>query len=135
MAIQLAKAWKAHVTACVSPRVGPLAKLLGADRVITLSLDERTEEALSDDYFDFCLMTCEDSLISETFCCEISNTVLKSYTPRRIPSDGYGFFRRWLLSYWRAIWPSEYQLLNVQPLNHLKQLVEAGKLQPVLDSG
>ena len=136
--VQLAKAWKGHVTVCVSQRVAPLMKLLGADRVVPLPHDPERAEALceesfADDYFDFCLLTTQD-WISEAFCAEISNKVIKSYSPRRIASDGYGFFRRSLLSYWRAIWRSKYQALDLTPLDYFKQLVETGKLQPVLDS-
>ena len=136
--IQLAKAWKGHVTACVTARVVPLVKLLGADRVISLPHDpERAEamceEAFANDYFDYCLITTQD-WISEAFCSEISNKVIKSYSPRRIASDGYGFFRTALLSYWRKIWRSKYQDLDTSKLEMFKQLVEAGKLQPVLDS-
>ena len=140
IAVQVAKAWGAHVTACAHHSVTPLMKLLGADRVISLPHDPekaeiRCQEAFDDeDDFDFCLVTTEDSLLSDNFCSEISHKVLKSCGPRRLSSDGYGIFRRTILRMWRKVWPSSLQYLDMQPLDHFKQLIEAGKLQPVLDS-
>ena len=121
--------------------MSPLAKQLGADRVISLPHDPEKAELRCHDifndeenFFDFCLITSEDSALSEEFCQEFSNSVLKSCRERHLASDGYGFIRRKILYFWRSMWTSRYHTLNVQPLNHFKQLVEQGKLQPVLDS-
>ena len=43
--LQVAKAWHGHVTTCVHQRVCPLAKLLGADRVISLPHDPEKAES------------------------------------------------------------------------------------------
>ena len=39
-----------------------------------------------------------------------------------------------LFTFLRSIWPSKHHTLDVKPLDHFKQLVESGRLQPVLDS-
>ena len=39
-----------------------------------------------------------------------------------------------MLSWWRCMWSSNYHYLDVRPLDHFAQLVQSGKLQPVLDS-
>ena len=142
VAIQLAKAWEGYVTACVHHRVSPLAKLLGANCVIPIQHDPDGAEAkcrdlfeAEDCFFDVCIITAEDSSLTESFCREFSGIVLRTAGERRLPSDGYGFLRRRLLYYWRWLWPSNnYHRLDIKPLDHFKQLVETNKLQPVLDS-
>ena len=102
------KAWQGHVTTCVHNRFIPLAKLLGADRVIALPHDPEKAELKARELFeaedivyDLCLITSEDSSFSETFCQEWSRLTVKSCNERRLPSDGYGFLRRELLRLWR----------------------------------
>lgn len=139
--MKVAKAWEGRVTACVNHNATPLAKLLGADRVISLPHDpekaeERCLEAFAQEKrpFDLCLITLEDSTLGESFCSEFSKKVVKSCSHSRLASDAYGLIRRHFLSYWRSIWTSDLHFLNVQPLDHFADLVESGKLQPVLDS-
>jgi NADPH:quinone reductase-like Zn-dependent oxidoreductase len=122
-----------------------LARLLGADRIISLSHDieaeDKCREAFETDdvfdnvyaVFDLCIITMEDSSLSEDFCDQFSHKVVKTCNNRRLASDTYGLFRRWIFSYWRSL-SSPYHFLDVKPLDHLVQLVEDGKLQPVLDS-
>ena len=89
-----------------------------------------SEESL----FDLCLITSEDSLLSEDFCQEYCDSLVKSCSERRLDSDAYGWIRRYFLHYWRSIWSSVYHKLDIKPLEYFKKLVDTGKLQPVLDS-
>jgi len=142
VALQVAKAWQGHVTVCVHHRVSPLVTLLGADQVISLPHDPEKAEIKckdifnsEDSLFDLCIITSEDSLLSEEFCQEYSDILVKSCSERRLASDAYGWFRRKLLYYWRKlVWSSTYHKLDVKPLDYFKKLVDTGKLQPVLDS-
>ena len=139
----MCKAWEGKVTACCSKRVVPLAKLLGADHIVTLPHDPEEAELICDETFqelsysyDLCILTLEDSTLSEYFAQQFCHSVVKTNSPRRLASDGYGMARGWLLSWWRScwFWNSQYHYLNVRPLDHFAQLVQEGKLQPVLDS-
>ena len=51
-----------------------------------------------------------------------------------IASDSYGFLRRPLFYMWRKYFYAPYHSLDATPLDYLKQMVERGELQPVLDS-
>jgi hypothetical protein len=130
-----------HVTVCVHHRVSPLVTLLGAHQVISLPHDPEKAEIKckeifdsEDSLFDLCIMTSEDSLLSEDFCQDYCELLVKSCSERRLDSDAYGWFRRIFLYYWRLVWTSVYHRLDVKPLEYFKKLVDTGKLQPVLDS-
>jgi len=141
VALQVAKEWQGHVTVCVHHRVSPLVTLLGAHQVISLPHDPEKAEIKckeifdsEDSLFDLCIMTSEDSLLSEEFCQDYCELLVKSCSERRLDSDAYGWFRRRFLYYWRLVWTSVYHRLDVKPLEYFKKLVDTGKLQPVLDS-
>lgn len=129
------------MTVCVHHRVSPLVTLLGAHQVISLPHDPEKAEIKckeifdsEDSLFDLCIMTSEDSLLSEDFCQDYCELLVKSCSERRLDSDAYGWFRRIFLYYWRLVWTSVYHRLDVKPLEYFKKLVDTGKLQPVLDS-
>ena len=139
----MCKAWEGKVTACCSERVVPLAKLLGAEQIVALPHDPEEAEMICEEKFqelsysyDLCILTLEDSTLSDYFCQQFCHSVVKTNSARRLASDGYGMARGWLLSWWRSFsfWSSQYHYLNVRPLDHFAQLVQEGKLQPVLDS-
>lgn len=138
----MAKHWQAaHITTCVHHRVSPLAKHLGADRVISLphhpeDAEIRCRDLLEseDNFFDVCIITSEDSSLSQEFCAEFSNILVKSSCERRLSSDAYGFMRRFLLHKWRKVYLSCHHKFDGKILDHFKHMVDNGKLQPVLDS-
>ena len=85
VALQVAKQWQGHVTVCVHHRVSPLVTLLGADQVISLPHDPEKAEIKckdifnsEDSLFDLCIITSEDSLLSEEFC-QVNNSEMKIF--------------------------------------------------------
>ena len=136
--IKVCKAWEGHVTAsCSTKRVVPLLKLLGADKVVSYSNDPEEaenvcEEAFDDtSKFDLGLITLEseDSSLTEAFVKSYCKAVFKTSSQRRIASDGYGSFRKWLLSYYRSLFKSNYHSLDCRPLDYFSKLVQSGKLR------
>ena len=133
--IKVCKAWEGHVTAsCSTKRVVPLLKLLGADKVVSYSNDPENvcEEAFDDtSKFDLGLITLEseDSSLTEAFVKSYCKAVFKTSSQRRIASDGYGSFRKWMLSYYRSLFKSNYHSLDCRPLDYFSKLVQSGKLR------
>ena len=136
IAIQIVKAWGGRVVTCAPYRTSHLLQLLKADRIVALSHDQDAEERCrtildEEEAIDLVLLTSPDSSLSETFCQDYCDLVLKTYSEARLGTDGYGFFRNWMLSYWR-LFSRPHHRLDTRPLDHLASLVEQKKLQPVL---
>lgn len=138
IAIQVVKAWGGRVVTCVPYRVAPLVHKLGADRIIPVTPDvdaeDKSRNILHDESpFDLCIMTTQDSMLSEPFCQQYSDKMVQTFEPQTLNTDCYGFIRRYLLSYLRVL-SKPHHYLDVSPLDHLAKMVDKGQLQPVLDS-
>ena len=71
----------------------------------------------------------EDSSLTEAFVRSYCRAVFKTSSQRRIASDGYGSFRKWMLSYYRSLFKSNYHSLDCRPLDYFSKLVQSGKLR------
>ena len=153
IAIQLIRSWGGSVVSIVGHRnVVPLAKILGSQQVVVVENEEATEsvqDELKYQTFDAILLTCNDQeggTLSNRFCHTYFNKnnktiIVQSATPNRIHSDTYGILRRnFLLPMYRRFFTSPYvyskknDLYSKTIIDELKQLVDSGKVQPVLDS-
>ena len=153
IAIQLVRSWGGAVVSVVGHRqVVPLAKMLGSHQVVVVEHEEPSERScieLTQQTFDAILLTCNEqngAILSKRFCYRYLNTnnvtkVVEAATPNRIPSDTYGTLRRnFMLPVYRRLFNSPYRyskkmdLYSKTILDELKQLVDSGKVQPVLDS-
>ena len=126
--------------------------MLGSHQVVVVEHEEPSERAcieLTQQTFDAILLTCNEqngAILSKRFCYRYLNTnnvtkVVEAATPNRIPSDTYGTLRRnFMLPVYRRLFNSPYRyskkmdLYSKTILDELKQLVDSGKVQPVLDS-
>ena len=153
IAVQLVRAWGGSVVSIVGSRhVAPLAQMLGSHHVIVAPNEDAmytVREELAGQKFDAILMTCNEEdagTVSKDFCQEFldkdtKGVIVEATTPSRMPSDSYGFFRRKLVHpLERLVTSSQYtyskknNLHAKTILDELKQLVDSGKIQPVLDS-
>ena len=153
IAVQLIRSWGGAVVSVVGHRqVVPLAKMLGSHQVVVVENEEPSESVrheLRQQTFDSILLTCneqEGATLSKKFCQTYLNVnnatiVIEAATPNRIPSDTYGTLRRnFMLPVYRRLFNSPHvyskkeDLYSKTILDELKQLVDSGKVQPVLDS-
>ena len=154
IAVQLVRSWGASVISVVSHRqVVPLAKMLGSHQVIVVENEDSTESVqheLRGQTLDAVLITCneqEGGSLSRKFCETYINfengqmKIVAAATPNRIPSDIYGFLRRnFIFPIVKRFATSPYvyskrnDLYSKTILDELKQLIDCGKVQPVLDS-
>lgn len=141
IAIQLLSAWGAQVVTCVPYRVAPLAHMLGADQIIPITpadvdAEEKCRHALyNSPKFDLIIQTRDDGLLSDDFCklyLKPTGKIVRTFVTR-LDSDSFGFFRNFVLSISRTFY-DPYNSLDVSHLDYLKDLVDQGQLQPVLDS-
>ncbi|XP_044744976.1 reticulon-4-interacting protein 1, mitochondrial-like [Coccinella septempunctata] len=152
--IQILKYWGADVSSTCNKRALPVALALGAEDIIIMEEEYITRNSNSDNHhlleelkkrhnFDAIILTWDVSPSNEElqkFCkCIISTT------PEKLPSDSYGFFRRyifqfciwlrWHLESFSGISLNEYDEVHMchSTLDQLTELVKNGHLQTVVD--
>ena len=136
LAVQLASSWGASVTALCSARTAPLAQALGAHTVVLA--DEDAEEALRDAGPFHLIVEAGDLLPHPALRAMLApRGRLTSALPPPLPSDTWGALRRLLHAPWRHLVsapcaPPAARLS--EPLAYVTAAVQAGKLQPVLDT-
>ena len=153
IAVQLIRSWGGSVVSVVGHRhVVPLAKMLGSHQVVVVENEDLTYDVLEeikDQTFDAILLTCNDQeggTLSMKYCKTFLNQnnqgmIIDAAIPNRIHSDFYGVLRRNIaLPLYRCLFTSPHvysrknDLYSKTILDELKQLVDSGKVQPVLDS-
>ncbi len=127
-AVQIAKTFGAEVTGVCSTRNEDMVRSLGADHVIDYSKEDFTR---SDCRYDLIL----DNVSSRSF-----SDLRHALTPQGkiIPNSGYGgmgyVFKAFLLApFVRQITGMHPASPNAKDLVVLKELIEAGKVMPVID--
>ncbi len=127
-AVQLAKAFGAEVTGVCSPRNAELVRSLGADHVIDYTREDFTRNGQR---YDLIL----DNVASHSFA-----DLRRALSPQGkvVPNSGHAgmgyVFKAYLLSVINRQHASMYLAVpNSQTLTTLKDLIEAGKVTPVLD--
>lgn len=127
-AVQIAKAFGAEVTGVCSTRNLEMVRSLGADHVVDYSRDDFTKNG---HHYDLIL----DNVASRSFV-----DLRRALTPqgRIIPNSGHGgmgyVFKAYLLSLFMRQHGGMYLAEpNRKDLLVLKEMVEAGKLTPVID--
>lgn len=139
LTVQLARMWGATVTVLCPSHTVPLARALGAHCVVSATEDE--EVCINDlrDNGPFDLIVMAGDLVSQA---SLTSLVAKrgrftSSLPPRLSSDGWGRLRRLFHPVWRGLVsaPHSPALSRLsEPLTHVTSAVEAGHLQPVLDT-
>lgn len=127
-AVQIAKALGAYVTGVCSTRNVELLYSLGADRVIDYTKDDFTQSGLR---YDLIL----DNVASRSF-----SEILRVLTPQGVivPNSGHGGMKYVLKALVLSMFKRQVARLflsspNDQDLRILKELIETGKIQPVID--
>jgi NADPH:quinone reductase-like Zn-dependent oxidoreductase len=135
LAVQLAALWGATVTALCSARTSPLARALGAHTVVPTGEDCLAGLALHGPY-DLILVA-GDVLPQAALAPLLApRGHLTSALPPPLPSDQWGSLRRLLHPLWRGVVPAACAPAGnlAEPLAYVTEAVQAGRLQPVLDS-
>jgi NADPH:quinone reductase-like Zn-dependent oxidoreductase len=133
-AVQIAKAFGAHVTAVASTRNLDLVRALGADRVIDYTKDDFTKGA---ERYDFILDNVSNHSLTK---------LRRALTPTgMLVPNGGNFGNRWMASVGRIVRGVVLFRFGGQSLGNflvsmnqadlivLKDLIEAGKVTPVID--
>lgn len=133
-AVQIAKSLGAHVTGVCSTRNMDMVRSIGADHVIDYTAEDFTR---SGQRYDFILDNVANHSLSD---------LRRAVTPTgALVPNGGGFDNRWFASGGRVIRAnvlkrsSDHRLRpfllspNLQDLVALKELIEAGKITPVMD--
>lgn len=133
-AVQIAKAFGAHVTAVASTRNLDLVRALGADRVIDYTKDDFTKGA---ERYDFILDNVSNHSLTK---------LRRALTPTgMLVPNGGNFGNRWMASVGRTVRGVVLFRFGGQSLGNflvsmnqadlivLKDLIEAGKVTPVID--
>ena len=138
IATQLCCLWGGHVTVLTSPRAAQLAAALGAHTVIPISdsaEDTVSRVARAGPYN--LIVQCGDSVaVSPSWLTPATRTA-STLPPARLSSDGWGGLRRALHPAWRALVsaPRVAACPDVSAcLSYVRDAVQRGKLQPVLDT-
>ena len=142
LSVQLCCIWGCHVTAVTSPRAAQLAAALGAHKVITLSdydfNSDVIEELKRAGPYNL-IVQCGDKALSDHGLSLIRSPTTKvtSTVPTSLSTDGWGTLRRLLHPVWRSLVspPHSPRPTSVtESLQYVRQAVQKGKLQPVLDT-
>jgi len=133
-AVQIAKALGAHVTGVASTRNQELLRSIGADEVIDYTKDDFTANGQQ---YDFILDNVSNHSLSD---------LRRALTPTgMLVPNGGNFANRWFAGggrVMRAVILSQFvgqtlktfiQSTNVEDLEALKELIETGKVSPVID--
>lgn len=127
-AVQIAKAFGAHVTGVCSTRNVDMVRSLGADHVIDYTREDFTQGSRR---YDLIL----DNVASHSFA-----DLRRVLTPQGVivPNSGHGgmsyVLRAFVLSpFTRQVTGMYLASPNAQDLGFLKELIETGKLRPVID--
>ncbi len=127
-AVHIAKAFGAEVTGVCSPRNADLVRSLGADHVIDYTREDFTTSGRQ---YDLIL----DNVANHSF-----TALRRALTPQGliIPNSGHGgmryVFKAFLLSpFVRQVGHMYIAATNGKDLTTLKELIEAGKVKPVID--
>jgi NADPH:quinone reductase-like Zn-dependent oxidoreductase len=134
-AVQIAKALGTEVTGVCSTRNVEMVRSIGADHVIDYTREDFTEK---DQRYDFILDNVANHSLSD---------LRRALTPRgTLVPNGGGFDNHWFAGGGRVIWARvldrfvDHRLRtflvspNSEDLVFLKELIEAGKVTPVIDS-
>ena len=137
LAVQLTSLWGASVTALCSARTAPLARALGAHAVV--AADGEDCEAALREFAPFHLVLEAGELLPRSTICSLlaSRGRITSALPPPLSSDHWGAFRRLFHPTWRCLFsaPCAHPTSRlIEPLAYVTTAVQAGKLQPVLDS-
>jgi NADPH:quinone reductase-like Zn-dependent oxidoreductase len=132
-AIQIAKAYEAHVTAVCSSRNVEIARSIGADQVIDYSIEDFTKNG---ELYDLILVTNGNRSIFEYKRSLKPNgvCVLAGGGSNSIPQLVVGLFMEWWISKTENKKISSFLAkINQKDLATIKELLETGKVKPVID--
>jgi NADPH:quinone reductase-like Zn-dependent oxidoreductase len=132
-AIQIAKAYEAHVTAVCSSRNVEIARSIGADQVIDYSIEDFTKNG---ELYDLILVTNGNRSIFEYKRSLKPNgvCVLAGGGSNSIPQLVAGLFMEWWISKTENKKISSFLAkINQKDLATIKELLETGKVKPVID--
>ena len=137
LAVQLTSLWGASVTALCSTRTAPLARALGAHAVVAAD-GEECEAALRECAPFHLVLEAGELLPRSTITSLLApRGRITSALPPQFSSDHWGALRRFFHPLWRCLFsaPSAAPTSRlIEPLAYVTSAVQAGKLQPVLDS-
>lgn len=141
-ALQVLRAWRRYeATACAPYRAAPLARLLGAARVVPAAPDHADTRVscaaeLADEVFDTAVVASPDLGLPAAFCRRFvrpGGPVAAAYPA---PDDGEGFDGERRSFFARLLGGRPARVgydLRHSDMETLASLVESGRLQPVLD--
>ncbi len=127
-AVQIAKAWGAEVTGVCSSRNADMVRSIGADQVVDYNQEDFTQK---EGYYDLILDNVGNRSFSDCRRALTSQGMI-------IPNTGHAGMGYVIKAFGRSMFLHQQGSLKVTKPNHkdlivLKELIEAGKIRPVID--